>query len=268
MRGFSLLEMAIVISIISLLVGGVVAGNSILEAAKTRRVIEDIEFYRKTVSQFKTMYEAYPGDFTRATQIWGTASGTGNDAMCYTTNSSTLAGDRRATCNGNGDDYINKPIPTAPSAIWEFAERFRAWQHLANSKLINGNYSGISDTANSVGGIPGVNVPKAAIGGSAGYHFSGLLHAGANLTGDSCHYDGYYNANYLMIFSSQVSEFTPQDFRKLDEKIDDGLPGTGNVFTWKSTCAFQPGCTTTDLPSTSRYGQGNSKICSLLYFKL
>lgn len=267
MRGFSLLEMAIVISIISVLVGGVVAGNSLMEAAKTRRAIEDIEFYRKTISQFKTMYEAYPGDFSRATQIWGVAGGTGSDSTCYQTDSSTLAGDRRATCNGNGDGFINKPIPTAPPAIWVFAERFRAWQHLANSNLINGSYSGISDSGNSVGGTPGVNIPKSALSRSAGYQLAALDHGGANLTGGACLYDGYYNANYLLLYSTLGSEFTPQDFRKIDEKMDDGLPGTGKVFTYKSTCPTQLNCTTSDVASTARYSAGNNKLCNILHFR-
>ena len=268
MRGFTLLEIAIVLMVIGLLAGGIAAGSSMMDAARVRRAIEEVDLYKKSIDNFKTMYESYPGDFPRATDIWGIADGlTGSDATCYLKDSSTLA-DTRATCNGNGDGYIDKVIPGGPAATWEYSERFRAWQHLANAKMIGGSYTGIHDGLLSSDGTGGVNVPRAAVGESAAYHFLGLDHDGQPVTLNTCYFDGYYNINTLVMISSYTLDFSPNELAKLDAKVDDGEPGFGKVFNLKSTCPTQVGCTTSNDPVTARYAASDRKICGILYFKL
>jgi prepilin-type N-terminal cleavage/methylation domain-containing protein len=69
--GFSLLELSIVLTIIALLAGGVVLGNSLLKSASMKRIITDVDLYKKSLEQFQEIYNELPGDMTNATQIWG-----------------------------------------------------------------------------------------------------------------------------------------------------------------------------------------------------
>jgi hypothetical protein len=53
------------------------------------------------------------------------------------------------------------------------------------------------------------------------------------------------------------------DAYTIDEKIDDGLPATGKVVTYRP--AANPGCATANVESTARYDVTNTAIaCSLI----
>ncbi|MBY0356224.1 MAG: type II secretion system GspH family protein [Rickettsiales bacterium] len=269
MRGFSLLELSVVIVVIGLLTGGVVASQSISESAKLRRVIEDVDVYKKAVIAFKDQYEAYPGDFARATEIWGIAGGTGNDSTCYTTDASATA-NPKATCNGNGDNIIEAPIPGAAggySNIWFAAERYRGWQHLANSGMISGRYNGIATGGGAGYHTAGVNAPRGPAEGF--YQLGGFMYARTG-GGDWFYEDPLYNwISFNSASQGLIPDFDALTFYKIDAKIDDGKPGTGKVFATQSTASWQPNCTTTTNPFTAEYNvTSKQKLCLALYFKL
>ena len=117
-KGFSLIEVAIVLSIIGILMGFSLKGRSIIDAAKTRSFISQIENYKAAIQIFNDRYGALPGDF--------------NDA------DKAISSD----CP-NGD--LNGQIKTL-----EEAKRF--WIHLAKSGLITDNlHNGFPTT--KLGGI-------------------------------------------------------------------------------------------------------------------
>ena len=60
--GFTLVEIAIVMVIIGLLVGGVLKGTAMIENAKTKSLIKDIEGLRIATITFLDRYGMYPGD--------------------------------------------------------------------------------------------------------------------------------------------------------------------------------------------------------------
>ena len=67
--GFTLIEVSIVLVIIGLLAGGVLVGRDLIEAAKIRQQITQIEQFKAAVNTFRAKYNALPGDllFTQAT---------------------------------------------------------------------------------------------------------------------------------------------------------------------------------------------------------
>ena len=69
-RGFTLIELSIVLVIIGLIAGGVLAGQDLMEAARLRAVISQVERYKTAVVTFKLKYDSLPGDMPNATKIW------------------------------------------------------------------------------------------------------------------------------------------------------------------------------------------------------
>lgn len=65
-QGFSLVELAIVLAIIGLLIGGVLKGQELLESARLKSVLTQVNQYRLAISTFYEKYNALPGDFNQA----------------------------------------------------------------------------------------------------------------------------------------------------------------------------------------------------------
>lgn len=225
--------------IIGLLVGGVVAGQSMLRGASINSVGIELTSIADNVLKFKKQYGAFPGDMTDATNYWGTAHGT--PATCRT----TTTGDKR-TCNGDGDGMIE---------YWAAGsnEEFRVWQHLANAGFLDGNYSGISDSSTvDYDATPGVNVPEGPLKKS-GFAFWSNPNS---YVGSSSLWD--YEGSVFLQFGGEPNPnswrmgnytLTPKEQKSLDDKYDDGLPQSGII----TTTRVASDCVTTTDATTSRY---------------
>src|ERR1700735_2843794 len=60
--GFTLIELSIVLVIIGLIVGGILTGQSLIDAAAQREQIAQIEKYNTAVRTFQGKYGYLPGD--------------------------------------------------------------------------------------------------------------------------------------------------------------------------------------------------------------
>jgi len=61
-KGFTLVEIAIVLVIIGLLIGGVLKGQAMIQNAKVKRVVKSADELRAAFYTFYDKYGAYPGD--------------------------------------------------------------------------------------------------------------------------------------------------------------------------------------------------------------
>ena len=61
-KGFTLVEIAIVLVIIGLLIGGVLKGQAMIQNAKVKRVVKSADEVRAAFYTFYDKYGAYPGD--------------------------------------------------------------------------------------------------------------------------------------------------------------------------------------------------------------
>jgi prepilin-type N-terminal cleavage/methylation domain-containing protein len=112
-QGFTLIEIAIVLVIIGLLLGGILKGQELITSARVRNLISQQDGIKAAFFGFQDRYRALPGDYSSAaTNIQLITTGTAG--------------------NGNGDGRIT--IGGTPD------ESILAWEHLARSGFINGNY--------------------------------------------------------------------------------------------------------------------------------
>jgi prepilin-type N-terminal cleavage/methylation domain-containing protein len=224
-KGFTLIEMAVVLVIIGLLFAGVVLAQSLIRSSNVQTIISDVAMYQSAISQFKQKYNEMPGDMTDATNNWGT------NPHCSTNG----VGTGTQTCNGNGNGRVDLKLLIAPF------EQFLVWQHLANGGFISGQYSGTSWPAGSPYHVvycsPGNNCPGGRVNQSQAYFLAystgsfGLLGSTANYWAQGPgHYLGVGLAGASSGYPAYPLLTAPEAF-SLDSKVDDGLPGQG---VWKS----------------------------------
>jgi len=231
-RAFSLVELSIVLVILGLLVGGVLAGRSLIRASELRSAIAESQRFIAATHAFRDKYTGLPGDLSNAESFWGQLA-SGNSA-CYNGIATGLP-----TCNGDGNGYVD----TFSTRSYE---RYRFWHHLVNAGLVEGSYSGTWDattgsswTLNTTNS-PASKLPKGVWGVMPTTYVSGTF-ADVFMPANSL--------NYLCLTlngggcsgSSLARILVPEEAWNIDTKLDDGRPAlgkvtTGNNFRW-STCS-------------------------------
>jgi len=266
-RGFTLLEMSIVLVIIAAVVAGLVVAQALIRSSQLQSVVSEVTTYTQAINNFRDKYSALPGDFAGAEVIWGTDDRGGS---CPTITYSTTPYTK--TCNGNGDGRITTNTITTAAQY----EQFRAWQHLANAGMISGSFSGMQGSAitdaKSQYALIGTNVPASKLPG-AGYAIISLL--SSDVSGSTHYFTGI---NYMHIlqfgaasstatnYSTVAPILTTTEALSLDTKLDDGLPGSGKVMAPQKDSTYSPKCTNSDTASAATYDttQTGDK-CSLLF---
>lgn len=95
-KGFTLIEIAIVLVIIGLLIGGVLKGQSMIQNAKVKRLVNDVEGLKAAVLTFQDRYGMYPGDENSATAPTGDTNN-GNNNGYFNENTGWVMSDLRLT---------------------------------------------------------------------------------------------------------------------------------------------------------------------------
>jgi prepilin-type N-terminal cleavage/methylation domain-containing protein len=114
--GFTLIEIAIVLVIIGLLLGGVLKGQELITSARVRNLISQQDGVKAAYFGFLDRFRALPGDYTQATT---NITGVSTVAACGTSG------------NGNGNGRIESATN----------EQILAWDHLSHAGFINGTYT-------------------------------------------------------------------------------------------------------------------------------
>ena len=66
-KGFTLVELSIVLVIIGLIVSSILVGQELIQAASIKSQVSQIQTYQASVGTFMAKYRAIPGDFPKAT---------------------------------------------------------------------------------------------------------------------------------------------------------------------------------------------------------
>lgn len=145
--GFTLIEIAIVLVIVGLLLGGILKGQELITQAKIRNVVNDFNGTSAAYYAYQDRYRAIPGDDLSAATRW--------------TNPQATSGDGNGVVGGNYYDVAG-------------SETAYFWQDLRLSGLIAGAGTSTAPPQNAATGITGVQ-------NSGAMGLSGLVVCSSNL---------------------------------------------------------------------------------------
>jgi prepilin-type N-terminal cleavage/methylation domain-containing protein len=230
-KGFTLVELAIVLVIIGLLVGGVLQGQELIRQAQIRNIMATVASLDASVNTFKAKYNQVPGDFTQADAF-------GINEINATANYAATSG-----TNGDGDGNGALEDDSGDTSIAS-GEILNFWVHLSNVGLVKGSFSqsalACTTACVTVAGtaFPSLPLGTGVIALSDGSNLNYVMGVASIATGATLDTDGTTG-----IFGDNL---TPEEAFSLDGKLDDGNPSTGgtrNLDAYSTSAAFSYGTT-------------------------
>lgn len=146
-KGFTLVEIGIVLVIIGLLIGGTLKGQEMITNAKIKRVIRDKAGINSAVHTYQDRYQRLPGDDDRADQRFSIYSDGTNDPA-----PADINGDRNGSIAGN---WVAAPN----------TETANFWKHLRAAGIIPGGGDDDTQPGNAYGGLIGLRDGSLLISG-------------------------------------------------------------------------------------------------------
>ncbi len=260
-NAFTLVELAIVLVIIGLIVGGVLVGQDLIKAAQIRSTISDIEKYNAATTTFREKYNGLPGDLLNTKAVQFGFNTTANDAA------------RDGTPEyGDGDGEVTGCVSDMNTTLG--CESALFWVDLSAAGLIN--FRAALDTTSAIAQASRTNsqladgiLPKSKLRDSAlvalvspgtGTHYFSIAEISTN-----------WAAN-MEFPNGLAGGLTPLESSSIDTKLDDNAPMTGNIISlrrniWRAdaTTGAQTGCmdATGEHYNTSTDTLGTANVCSI-----
>lgn len=282
-KGFTLIELSIVLVIIALVVGGVLVGQDMIQSAMLRKEVSDIDKLKTAIATFRVKYDCLPGDCSNESSFLNMAP-------------AEYAGGTYNPPDGNGNGQYDQ----------NFEALTRTFEALSKAGLIEGNYAGtMYNNGTQVNLVPGYNTPNYA-------WFQGQANAGINT---STHQLGIYfsydipcppiasgcepSQPWIIVNHSGRNQIVMDTIHNgsfygvgngngvacnfislIDHKVDDGMPVTGAVGAYASgysyinclnyyiASASTPAPPSSTPYSLSLYGAPNTYPASPMWFDL
>lgn len=198
-KGFTLVELSIVLVIIGLIIGGILKGQELIGNAEIKNVIAQSQGYQSSTVAFKDKYGALPGDVVGPENVIPNCTA----APCKPTGT-------------QGDGLVGTTATAAyDSNVSAVAENVAFWQQLAAARFI-----GDIDTDGTSAAVFGGRFPSATTGG--GFHVLYQAVTGRHVLRLSA---------LPTTVAATAGALRPDQALQVDRVIDDGRPGTGSVFT-------------------------------------
>ncbi|MBF0145062.1 MAG: prepilin-type N-terminal cleavage/methylation domain-containing protein [Magnetococcales bacterium] len=200
--GFTLIEIAIVVVIIGLLLGGVLKGQEMIRNARAHNVADQGNAVKAAILGFSDRYRALPGDYAAALN--------------------NIPGLTGVEQNGDGNSRIgfnDSATPGTPDSANRLRELGLTWLHLARSGFISGNYLGTefgaTDEANW--SCPTDTCLTNAFNGALIIAYDDEQ-TGLSTVADQARSNQLWSGRGIPI----------EIIAELDRKVDDGHPGSGS----------------------------------------
>jgi len=227
-KGFTLIELSIVLVIIGLIVGGMLVGRQLLQLATTRKTISQLQDMDATLNAFRTKYNCLPGDCIRATQYFPTS------------------------VNGDGNGTVDG-YPESPNLF----------NHLLQAGMITGTYESYADAAayeavlldgfgDLISSPPlaprlanGLQLNIAYGTTPAAGHFLYMAEFPIQAMSDGGPLLSVFQTYYNDCGADRTGKpcwMSPQEAYAIDTKIDNGMPLSGKM----QTVHAQPDCVSDD----------------------
>lgn len=229
-KGFSLLELSIVLVVIGLVVGGIMTGNDLIKQSLFKKVVAEKDKYASAIMQFTEKYAELPGDITKSSTYWSSCATPATD------------------CNGNGNGYIDFTAGNTTT------ESLRMWNHLNLAGIYPNSLSGVRDSS----GYSISNSPVAPMGGYAIWSVESRTLSNQTV-----------NALILTMGGSSgtaddaYSVLTAVEAYSIDKKVDDGLPTSGEVQSTEGGDVAANSCAN----SNAYVATGTNRVC-IMRFRL
>jgi len=191
-KGFTLIEIAIVLVIIGLLLGGVLKGQELINTARVRALNNSVDGITAAWFSFQDRYRAFPGDYTQATVNLPDNAGLIVDG------------------DGNGRVGITGASADSPE------ERANVWVQLQAAGYITGNFDG-DETNVATAPEYGCSVetcPDNGFGAGMNLTFGNQIRGAVAIT----------QPEHELITGRGIPV---EVIAELDRKVDDGEPETG-----------------------------------------
>lgn len=219
---YTLLELATVVAIIGLLIGGVMTGREVIQQSKIQRTVNSMSQIQQAVTGFVDQYNGYPGDLKNAATVLPAPAG------------------GPAVINGNGNNTIEGNVacgfggPSSPDCGDFVGERAQFFFHLSLTGLLPGFYDPTST-------LPGVGYPSIPLHPNNGMFVSGAWPATANNGTNMVNFSQYaVDPMYLYLgvcntagltdsSFNDCAVFTPEESSAIDRTLDDGNPLSGKL---------------------------------------
>jgi len=215
MKGFTLIELSIVLVIIGLIVGGILVGADMIKAAEIRATVSQVEKFNASVNTFRTKFGVMPGDII-STQ-----------AAAFGLFSETALAGTPGHQDGNG--MIEGGSAGATVSI---GETLAFWRHLSDANLLeaslgtSGNSAIVAATGLLTGNVTTISQSLPAAKTTPIVYYITYSQNGLNF--------------YQLLSVSQITAATgaltlggtgvsPVQAYNIDVKIDDGLPNAGTI---------------------------------------
>ena len=241
MKGFTLVELSIVLVIIGLLIGGILVGQSLIGSSKTIALVRQIQQIEAAAATFKSKYKYLPGD---APAYGGDGDGIidqNTEAYTYFANSLTQNG------------LIND--------VYELSSGNPFLKAMYGNGIEFGHSPG-AETGPAV--ISAITVPNTV---KKNYFLVSSMNAGCCGIGADIWYSSW----------GAFMSFLPSEVAAVDKKIDDGDAGLTNTETYVGTVVAKglrngydpsgyfegPNQLCTDASDKSKYNiASENKVCS------
>ncbi len=232
-KGFTLIELSVVLVILAVLVGGIITGQSLIQTAQLNGLIGDVERYKSAFSRFQVEYQQLPGDMDNAYDYWGSKCGTNS-----------------SNCNGNGTSTLSQGEE----------EGLLFWNHLYVSDLVDDYSEPISNREALCD--QGVNMPYTAMDSVS------MLPRYNSIDARSATVNEIINIIFVFSLIDEANDqsgcisyqdaFSAEQLYTIDKKMDDGFAYSGKVLNSQNNT----GCTTSSNADASDLDDGDYDLAN------